>query len=448
MTLEPLPRSKQWAYATGMTGWSILNNIVAVMITYFYLPPRGSGMIELLPSAAVILVFNVLFLVMMGSRLTDVIVDPIVAHLSDNSRNRLGRRIPFMRWSVLPAVICCILVFLPYNEKGVGGNTAWLAIMVTLYFMFSTAYAIPFNALLPELAHDDAAKLRLSTLQSFGYVSGMIISSNVPSLADLIQYLFDVPERLHAVQYSIWFFAALGGILMAVPAWSIDEKRYCRAQPSDESFFKALRTTLRDHNFRVFIAADFAYYMAVAVIVNSLMFYVKVLLRLPEKDGPLGMAVMVLVSLIYYFFIKQLEQRFGRKRLVIFSFFFMSLIFVMVYFFGQLPFSGRTQLIGLGLFFSLPLTLLGVLPNAIIAGIAADDAKKTGIQKEGMYFAVRYMFVKMGQTLGFSVSAMLTLFGKDIGNDYGIRLTGVVGAILCVLAGFVFFSFREARRKN
>jgi GPH family glycoside/pentoside/hexuronide:cation symporter len=235
---------------------------------------------------------------------------------------------------------------------------------------------------------------------------------------------------------------------MAVPACRIDEKRYCRAQPSDESFFKALKTTLRDHNFRVFIAADFAYYMAVAVIVNSLMYYVKVLLRLPEKDGPLGMAVMVIVSLVYYIFIRQLEHRFGRKRLVIFSFFFMSLIFVMVYFFGRLPMSGRAQLIGLGLFFSLPLTLLGVLPNAIIAGIASDDAAKTGVQKEGMFFAVRYMFVKMGQTLGFSVSAMLTLFGKDVGHDQGIRLTGVVGAVLCVLAGFVFFSFREIRKKQ
>jgi len=444
-----------------MMGWSILNNIIAVMISYFYLPPKGEGLGELLPNTPVLVIFNALALILMASRLSDAVFDPWIAHRSDVSTHKLGRRIPFMRWFALPTLLFCVLVFLPPSDEPGTANTVWLSVMVVGYFLSATAYVIPFNALLPELAHDAKSRLRLSTLQSLGFVLGIIISSTVPALADALDN-FGVEGRREQLQWAMWILAGIGGVCMLVPAFTINEQAYSESKPSHEPFWAALRAALRNRNFAVFIVADFAYYMAVAIIVSSLMFYVTVLLGLPDAMGPLAMGIMVLSSLFYYTFIGALVKKFGQKKLVILSFFVMTVVFTGIYFFGRfetdlgssvagailkepLSYSGASllQLLALAIVFSLPLALLGILPNAIIANIATESAKETGEFREGMFFAVRYMFVKLGQTLGYALSAALLLMGKDFGDDEGVRLTGICGAVLCLLAGVVFFRFRE-----
>ncbi|MFL5773023.1 MAG: hypothetical protein ACJ75F_07695, partial [Flavisolibacter sp.] len=65
-----------------------------------------------------------------------------------------------------------------------------------------------------------------------------------------------------------------------------------------------------------------------------------------------------------------------------------------------------------------------------------------------MYFAVRYFFVKIAQTLGIAVFAMFLLYGKDPGNDFGIRLNGISGFILCLLAALVFSRFKEEKKSG
>src|SRR5260221_380882 len=92
---------------------------------------------------------------------------------------------------------------------------------------------------------------------------------------------------------------------------------------------------------------------------------------------------------------------------------------------------------------AFPLASLGILPNAILTEIAQQDAAETGENREGMFFAVKYLFVKLGQTLGIALFAFLTIYGKDPGHDHGLRLNGICGMVLCLLA-FVFFSrFKE-----
>lgn len=157
------------------------------------------------------------------------------------------------------------------------------------------------------------------------------------------------------------------------------------------------------------------------------------------------MGVMVIVSLVFYPLINYLSKKIGKKPIVLFSFALLSLIFAMIYFLGKFPFSPNVQVYVLVLGASFPLASLGILPNAILAEIAEKDAVDTGENREGMFFAVKYLFVKLGQTLGIALFAFLTVYGKDPGHDYGLRLNGICGFVLC-LAAFIFFTrFREEK---
>ncbi|MCB0306464.1 MAG: MFS transporter, partial [Calditrichaeota bacterium] len=50
---------------------------------------------------------------------------------------------------------------------------------------------------------------------------------------------------------------------------------------------------------------------------------------------------------------------------------------------------------------------------------------------------------KFGQTFGVLLFAALTTLGKDPGHDLGIRLSGLCGALLCLLAGLYFLRYNE-----
>lgn len=123
----------------------------------------------------------------------------------------------------------------------------------------------------------------------------------------------------------------------------------------------------------------------------------------------------------------------------------LSILFFGIYFVGKLSINSSLHLYLLFSLCSIPLTFLSIIPPALLAEIADADLKKTGQSKEGIYYAVRFLFVKLGQTIGIMSFAIFLLYGKDVGNDLGLRMTGIAGGILCLLGGLIFMKFDEKK---
>ncbi|WP_299588085.1 MFS transporter [Mucilaginibacter sp.] len=448
MPVTKLPFPKQLAYACGMIGWSIMTNIIIVMLPYFYLAPSNSGLIPLVPQLLLFGVFNVMAVVLTSGRLVDAVFDPFIASLSDKSHNPKGRRIPFMKWAILPAILFCGLTFCPLVKAESVHNAVWLTFTLIFFFMSVTAYVIPYNALLPELTSTSAEKVKLSSLQQVGFVIGIIIGAMVNNFADLVQNSFHITNRDTAVQYTVWGLCVFAGLIMLVPVFAIDEKKYSESKPSHLPILQAIRKTFSQRNFKYYLLADFSFYMALSIMSSGLLFFITVLLNLPKSMGGPLMGVMVVVSLVFYPLINYLSKKIGKKPIVLFSFALLSLIFAMIYFLGKFPVSPEVQVYTLVLCTAFPLASLGILPNAILAEIAEKDAIDTGENNEGMFFAVKYLSVKLGQTLGIALFAFLTVYGIDPGHDFGLRLNGICGFALC-LAAFIFFTrFKEKALKK
>ncbi|RZK55347.1 MAG: MFS transporter [Pedobacter sp.] len=445
MPIKPLPFSKQLIYSTGMMGWSIMTNLIIVMLPYFYLPPNNSGLVPLVPQLLVFGAFNILSLIAASGRFIDAVYDPLIASISDKSKNPQGRRFPIMKWAILPAVVCCSLVFYPLVKGENLNNAWWLTVVLAGFFVSVTTYIIPYNALLAELTHTPEEKVKLSTFQQVGFVLGMILGALCNNYADLIQTIFGVTERFHALQYAIWGLAIFSGLVMILPILFIKERDYVDSKPTHTPLLPAIKSTFKNANFKYYLISDFAFYTALSLMSSGLLYFVTVLLGLPDSDGGKFMGLMVLLSLLFYPFVNYGAKKIGKKQLVIIAFGVLSLIFVTIFFLGKLPFEPTNQMYILVAFASFPLAALGILPNAILADIAQQETLESGENHEGMFFAVKYLFVKLGQTIGIAIFAMLTVYGKDPGNDYGLRLNGVVGFVLCVLALLFFTRFKEKK---
>src|SRR3954467_15211656 len=109
MRSPQLSLSKKLAYTSGMTGWSILINLISVILVYFYIPPQNSGLPLLVAQITIFGVFNGIALVTAGGRFLDALYDPFIAQRSDNSSHPAGRRLPFMKWALLPSALFCFL---------------------------------------------------------------------------------------------------------------------------------------------------------------------------------------------------------------------------------------------------------------------------------------------------------------------------------------------------
>src|ERR1700749_1846223 len=135
MPAAKFPLRKQIVYACGMMGWSILTNLILVMLPYFYLPPNNAGLQTLIPQLMLFGVFNILSVILASGRFVDAVFDPFIGSLSDKSKNPKGRRIPFMKWAILPAVIFGCLIFRPIVKAESSYNAVWLTFTFTFFFM-------------------------------------------------------------------------------------------------------------------------------------------------------------------------------------------------------------------------------------------------------------------------------------------------------------------------
>ena len=203
----------------------------------------------LVPQVTYFGVITLLAIIVASGRLLDAVTDPVIAYMSDKSTNKKGRRIPFMKWALLPSVLFCVLIFIPvvYSESEL--NLWWLAFAQAGFYLALTAYIVPYNALLPELAQESDEKVTLSALLSVGFVLGIILSAQTPLVADQLEEVFNIENRNIALQWAIVSFAALALVFMFIPVWYINESKHGSGKPTSIPLNESLQQTFSNKNF-------------------------------------------------------------------------------------------------------------------------------------------------------------------------------------------------------
>ena len=102
---------------------------------------------------------------------------------------------------------------------------------------------------------------------------------------------------------------------------------------------------------------------------------------------------------------------------------------------------------------AFPMALLGIIPQAIVADVAEEDAKLTGENREGMFFAARTFAMKFGQSIAMLVFTSLAVLGttQDLtSNDLtaspdGLRIVAIVAVVFCMLGAVILMAYNEKK---
>lgn len=439
MTQEKIAFKHIIYYSIGQLGWSILMGLVNTYLIWFYLPPENADLPTLIPQGEFFGFLTIIGLITMGGRFLDAVTDPLVANLSDRSKSTSGRRISFMRKGALPLAVFTVLVFWAPFGNGIG-NIIWLTLALAGFYVFYTIYVTPYFALISELGHTPDEKLNLSTAISVTFFIGTGIAFGAPAIWTMLVSAGIV--KILAVRYVIMAMAVLALAFMMVPVFTIDEKRYSSGNPASEDVWLSIKKTFQNFDFRIFVISDLAYWLALTVLQTGLIYYVTVLLELPEEQVSYYNILVFVLSLFFYPLVNILAKKTGKKKMMLLAFSLISIMYFYVSLLGKdyLPFSASAQAYILVALAALPLAIFGILPNAIIADVAESDAQRTGSKREAMFFGARTFMSKIGQMLAMLVFSSLLLLGKNVGDDLGIRLTGPAAGVFCLI-GLAFFAF-------
>ncbi|MBQ1820247.1 MAG: MFS transporter [Clostridia bacterium] len=429
MKTRRLTKKEMWIFAIGQLGWSILGGLINAWLVTFYLPTSGdvaNGAPFFLPTGLIIFgVLTILGLISFICRIFDAVTDPLIASMSDRSKNPNGRRIPFMRRAAIPFAVIAVLVFCAPVEAISTINIIWVLGFLILFYLFMTMYCTPYNALISEFGKTQEDRMYISTAISLTFFVGTLLSYIPFVLAPVLRNTIGASFPW---SYRICFIvlAAVALICMLIPTFKLKERDFVDAQPADKdssNTVKSLIKTFKNKEFLKFSASDIAYFIALTLFQTGLPFFVKVSMKLDESWAMYFLGGMTVLSACFYPIVSGLVKKFGKKKLVICGFIGLALAYVVTALIGVVPgFTGMLPGILIVVIAAFPMALLGIIPQAIIADVAEEDAILTGEKREGMFFAARTFAMKMGQSVAALVFTSLAILLPM--RDVNIQVVG------------------------
>jgi len=165
---EKLNFTTKLAYGSGDLGPAITANILVFYLLRFFTNVVG------LPAGMAGLILAI-------SKVSDAVNDPVAGILSDRTRTRWGRRIPWMLFGAIPFGIFFFLQWIvPSFSEDPSLNQWYLfAYYVIIAILFNLAYTVvnlPYTALTPELTQDYNERTSLNSFRFAFSIGGSILS--------------------------------------------------------------------------------------------------------------------------------------------------------------------------------------------------------------------------------------------------------------------------------
>lgn len=398
---EHLPRKTKIAFSFGSLANALLSGTVYTSITFYFNNKLGMDG-ELLGIAW--LLFGV----------WNAINDPILGWIMDNSKSKLGRRIPFIRYGAPIYGLTFILCWLPLVPFG--DQWALFAYFLIVLMTFDTLYSIVgtcYFALPNEMAITARERASISLYSTVIGIAGMILQFTVPTVL-----LTGGMGDIHPLFLPVMLGFGMGSILVLwITSYFLKENKFALLQEK-ESFTDSLKTTLKNKPFFIFMIVSFSMTLFMTVLTSGILYYIdyviagQVYLNLQNDlnivliislaiPAALGFITGILINL------KKINT-WGPKKMLVINFSALSIGFVLFFFTGReiqssiIPFAILTFGAAGGIV-SFP---------ALMGDVIDNDEIITGRRREGVYGGFNALITKPAISIAnFAFLGIIDAFG-------------------------------------
>ena len=344
----------------------------------------------------------------------NAINNPIMGHLSDRTRTRWGRRLPYIFIGAPLAALLFVAVWSP----PVGGQALtephdfriflYLAVSIGLFDLMFTSANIAYASLFPEMFAD----LRQRT--------GVMIPRQIAAVVGLLLALGATPMLVKIFSASLGDFGGwtATSALLAVVAWaafwiSLLGSREHREFSREASlpFIKAFKVTFTNRTFLAAAVATLVINYIWSWLAAMAPFFTKYVIGAAEEQMSMLFLAMFGTSVLLYPAWRWIALRIGSKRALTISVALYALLAFPVLFITSF-----TQAI-------LTFALMGaanagitLVREIVLSDVIDEDELKTGLRREGVYFGVTTFIERFALVLiGGSTALILGLGHYEAG---------------------------------
>jgi GPH family glycoside/pentoside/hexuronide:cation symporter len=346
----------------------------------------------------------------MVPRLWDAVTDPVMGHLSDNTRTRFGRRRPYILLGGLAVAVSFVAMWSVPREWG-AMEQFWYFLLTSLVFYTAvTVFEIPHGALGMEMTPDYHERTKLFSVKSFVGNLGAMITPWFYAMANWPLFMAggDEVDGMRNVAY-------LAALVVLIPAFGCaflcKEREFHRvASQRRVSLATSLGVTLRNRTFLILVGVVFATVMGFNFVNNFANFITIFYLfegRKQEASALMGWigTAWAITAVVAVFPLNWISRRAGKTRTLSIAVLLMlgAQLLKIVCYNPEAPWLLfiPTVMLSAGMLFFF------TLASAMVADVCDEDELGTGTRSEGAYYSVFWWFMKMGMAGAYFVAGLL-----------------------------------------
>jgi len=415
--------ARKLAYSLGSFATALAYQSFAIYLIFFYV-----DVMKLSPYLAAIgmIIFGI----------WNAINDPILGYLSDRTRTRWGRRIPYLAFGILPLGLFYYLLWVPgFSELNqVFQLFIYFVLAICLFDTFYSLIAINLVALYPEMFRDLTERTQVNSLRQSFWMLGLGAGMILPPLiyANLGWGWFGL---IFAVTITLCFLLAL---------WGCRENLVYSQEPQP-GFMDSIRATFKNRPFWLFTTANMLTQYSLIMALASSPFYSKYILHLRNEETVSFMVLAFSVAIFSLYIWRKLLLRFEKKHcwqgaLLLLMLALLPCLFVQQ---DHTPLLISVFLLGFGLGGIL------LLEDILLSEIIDSDEITTGKRREGTYFGINNFVNRLAillEAISFGGVFIVTGYNRFIFSQprefiYGLRLLIAGFPIVALILAFVIVSF-------
>ena len=447
---KTLPKSKMIRYCLSDIAKGLFNGMIGNYLLYFFQPTVKSGLPNLLPQNKLLGFITIMALLTGISKVVDAVTDPWVASLSDRCTHKDGRRIPFMKYAAVPYALSVLMIFMAPFEQGSFANVIWVGFFLVLYYTSYTFFFIPRNALVPEVipdAKDRVGYYGISTAFFMGSSSFMYAAT---LFVNLIKSGLGV-DALVAWRIVFTIFAAIGLTCVLLGATAFKEKDYVEESVKPkQSLLASAKSIFKNKTFLTFFAGDLFSYISMAFFQTAMLYYITMLLNVPESQSFLVMLSAIGVALCLFPMIVKFSKKYGKKTMLVIASVIFTIVFAFIFFGDKLAalVPGNELYLGLfmGIVVAFPFAAINILPQSVMSDIIQKDSIENGVNREGFFSATKTFIEKIAYSLAMVVVSSVLAIGAPAGESVGmlgVKLTGIFAGLFSLISLIFFIFYNE-----
>jgi GPH family glycoside/pentoside/hexuronide:cation symporter len=317
--------------------------------------------------------------------------DPLFGYISDSTRSKRGRRIPYMRFTAPFLALTFILVWFAPPKAGQEALFWWMLITMLFYDAAYTLIGVVYSALLPEVTESDAERNGLQISASLFGLLGMLLGFIIP---DLFRPKGGASPSFLPLQISMIVVGVVGAALILITTLKVKERPEFHLIDEPLGIRPAIKYTFTSKSFLILVAANFFSILMQSLILGSLFYVADYVLKMPTL---ILLACLFIPLVIGVPVTNLLRSRWGVVQAQQFLLLIAGIALTLIVLVPTPMIPVCVALAGFGL--AGPQTLT----NVLFAEVADEDELRTGVRREGAFFGVNALLTKPAQSVALAL---------------------------------------------